>query len=96
MCGLTNEQIVFVYFSLKATCDRYHEVLNKGQMTQIILGMGGHMVSSRLSDDVLNDIRTSGHFKALKETVDTLHPIYELIEEVEPEMVKSIKKLFDS
>lgn len=95
MFGLSNKQIVFIYFSLKAVNDRYDDVLGKGQITQMILGMGPAMISTSLGDEILDDLRQSEHYEMLKSTVDVLQPIFELIQDVEPELVKEVEKIFE-
>jgi hypothetical protein len=94
MYGLTNEQIVFIYLSLRTVNDRYEEVFGKGQITQMVLGMGNTLVSSKLQDEIINDLKKSEHYKMLAETVIALQPIFELIQDVEPEMVDRIKEVF--
>lgn len=94
MYGLTNEQIVFIYLSLKAVNERYDEVFGKGQITQLVLGMGQTLVSASLGDEIIADLKQSDHYKLLSETVSKLEPIYELIADVEPDMVNKVKEIF--
>ena len=95
MYGLSNEQIVFTYLSLNAVKTRYDEVLGKGQITQMIMAMGGIETTSHISKEILDDLSQSEHYKMLKETVSVLEPIFELIRDVEPEMVNRIKATFE-
>jgi hypothetical protein len=95
MYGLSNEQLVFIYFSLNTVKLRYDDVLGKGEITQIIMSLGGIETTSHISEDIVNDLAESEHYRMLKDTVDKLQPIYELIADVEPEMVEKIKKIFD-
>lgn len=95
MYGLSNEQLVFIYFSLNSVKMRYDEVLGKGQITQMIMSMGGIETTSHISQEIVNDLATSDHYAMLKDTVAKLEPIYELILDVEPDMVAKVKKTFD-
>jgi hypothetical protein len=95
MYGLSNEQLVFIYFSLNAVKMRYDEVLGKGKITQMIMAMGGIETTSHISPEIIHDLANSEHYSMLKDTVAKLEPIYELILDVEPDMVARIKKTFD-
>jgi hypothetical protein len=95
MYGLSNEQLVFIYFSLNSVKMRYDEVLGKGQITQMIMAMGGIQAVSHISEDIIQDLANSDHYSMLKDTVAKLEPIYELILDVEPDMVARVKKTFD-
>lgn len=96
MYGLSNEQLVFTYLSLNAVKSRYDDVIAKGAITQMIMGMGGIETTSHISEEIINDLAKSDHYTMLIDTVDKLKPIYELIQDVEPEMVEKINKTFDS
>lgn len=95
MYGLSNEQLVFIYLSLSAVKQRYDEVLGNGQITQLIMGLGGIQTTSHISKEIIDDLANSEHYRMLKDTVSKLEPIYELIQDVEPEMVTRIKNTFD-
>ncbi len=95
MYGLSNEQLVFIYFSLNAVKMRYDDVLGKGQITQMIMSMGGIEATSHISQEIVDDLANSDHYTMLKDTVAKLESIYELILDVEPDMVARIKKTFD-
>lgn len=95
MYGLSNEQLVFIYFSLNSVKLRYDEVLGKGEITQMIMAMGGIQTTSHISQEIIQDLAQSEHYSMLKDAVAKLEPIYELIRDVEPDMVARIKKTFD-
>ena len=94
MYGLSNEQLAFTYLSLTAVRSKYEEVLSKGNITQLIIGVSGIKHASYEYDEILKDISTSEHYRLLKEVISTLDPIFELIQDVEPEMVARVKEAF--
>lgn len=94
MYGLSNEQLVFIYYSLKKVEERYDMVINSQRISQEVLGLG-KTLDVKLPKELLDDLSGSDHYQMLKETVHKLTPIFELIDDVEPEMCERIKKVFE-
>lgn len=95
MYGLTNEELVFVYLSLKTVEERYKSVLGTRKVNQQVFGLGNAIVGVHLPQEVLDDLIQSDHYQMLCGVVNKLTPIYELIADVEPEMTERIKKIFE-
>lgn len=92
---LSNQQLLFIYYHLKVIDDKYQKTLDTRSITQTLVGDAGYVVVNKLPDSVLDMLSTSTHFKLVRETVETLRPIAELIEDVEPEMATEVKELFE-
>lgn len=94
MYGLSNEQILFMYYSMKVVEDRYKEVIRTHEVSQQIFSGRFMLAHTRLPAEVIKDLKESEHYKMLGETIKVLNPIVELIEDVEPEMAAKIYQLF--
>lgn len=94
MYGLTNEQILFMYYSLKVVDERYKSVIQTHKVSQQVFINGFQRMETKLPAELIHELETSEHYKMLRETMNVLHPIAELIEDVEPEMAKRTYQLF--
>jgi len=98
---LNNNEISQVYYILRDYINDVDDALNRRlRMKRIELELpeelGEHsmqpIVLVRISDDEVEGVRSSHHYTTCKSVIQKLHPIVEMIEEVEPE----IKSKYDN
>lgn len=93
--NLTNEEIVFLYYVASSVVEQYEETFTDESITQTLpTEIGSVEVTIDLPKDFIEEIRESKHYTIMKQVYIKLKPIYELIKEVEPEIVEAIDNLF--
>jgi hypothetical protein len=95
---LSNEDVLYIYFSNKKTLDRYHEIFEEKGINDTIniLDMGSVKVFTKLYDDELEELENSELYKTVVKLNDKFESIAYLIEESNPEVYKKIEDLFKS
>lgn len=93
--NLTNEEIVFLYYVSSSVVIQYEETFAEKSITQTLpTELGSVEVTLGLPEDFIDEIMKSKHYTLMKEVNKKLKPIYELIQDVEPEIVAVIDALF--
>lgn len=93
--NLTNEEIIFLYNVSYSVISQYDETFENESITQDLpTNIGSVEVTIGLPEELLDEIKKSKHYLIMKDVCQKLKPIYELIKEVEPDLVKSIDDLF--
>ena len=94
--NLTNEEIVFLYYMSWSVVKQYEDTVADKTLTQTLPTEKGSVeVTIGLPGDIIEAIKGSRHFIIMKAIHRKLKPIFEMIQEVEPEIVKSIDELFN-
>jgi len=94
--NLTNEEIVFMYMFSKSIKEQYETVFELGTITQIIpTELGTMKVSTEIPSDLISDMLEAKHYILMRSIHDKLKPLYELILDVEPDIITDIKEIFE-
>ena len=94
--NLTNEEIVFIYLFSKSIKEQYEIVFeNKSISQNIPTELGTMKVETLIPGEVLSEMLEAKHYLLMKSIYDKLKPLYEIIEDVEPEIVNEIKPIFE-
>ena len=93
--NLTNEEIVFLYYMSASVISQYEETFTDETIIQSLPTNNGVIeVTIGLPKDFVEEIMQSKHYTIMKDVNNKLKPIYELIKDVEPEIVAVIDDLF--
>jgi len=94
--NLTNEEILMIYFSNKLVLDRYNKSLEIGSHRSVIeiFDLGSIVITTNLTEEDLEDIRTSEHYNLVKKMNDQFEPISEMIYEADPSLYNKINEFF--
>lgn len=90
---LSNQQILFTYYHMKAIYDRYQTTIQNRELTQHMMGETEFKVKVILPPAMIAELTNSRHYRMLVTLMETMTPIVELIEDVEPELVKEVKSM---
>lgn len=94
--NLTNEEIVFIYLFSKSIKEQYEIVFeNKSISQNIPTELGTVKVETLIPGEVLSEMLEAKHYLLMKSVYDKLKPLYEIIADVEPEIVEEIKIIFE-
>jgi hypothetical protein len=94
--NLTNEEIVFMYLFSKSIKEQYESVFEMGSISQIVpTEFGTIKVDTELPNDLISEMLDAKHYILMRSVHDKLKPLYELIIEVEPEIVTEIRQIFE-
>jgi hypothetical protein len=95
---LSNEEVLYIYFSNKRWLDRYEEIFEeKGIYSELnLLDVGKLTVFSKLTDDEIDDLKDSVHYDYATKINTMFEPIATLIGEVNPEVFKKIEESFSN
>lgn len=91
---LSNQQILFTYYHMKTILARYDETIKNSELIQNMFGESAFQIKVRLPQDIVDDLLTSKHYQTLVAMIETLTPVAELIEDVEPELATEVKNMF--
>ena len=93
---LTNEEVLFMYFENHNWLTRYQNIIKEkvivDQMN--IIGLTEIRVAEKLEDEDIDEICKTPHYKMCVSVHEKLHPIVELIEEVNPELYNKVQLYF--
>jgi hypothetical protein len=93
---LTNEEVLFMYFENHNWLTRYQSIIKEkvivDQMN--IIGLTEIRVTEKLEDEDIDEICKAPHYKMCVSVHEKLHPIVELIEEVNPELYNKVQLYF--
>lgn len=94
--NLTNEEIVFIYLFSKSIKEQYEIVFeNKSISQNIPTELGTVKVETLIPGEVLSEMLEAKHYLLMKSVYEKLKPLYEIIADVEPEIVEEIKPIFE-
>lgn len=94
--NLTNEEIVFIYLFSKSIKDQYEKVFEKKVISQNIPTKFGTIeVDTEVPSEVISEMLDTKHYILMRSICSKLLPLFEIIEDVEPEIVNEIKTIFE-
>ena len=95
--NLTNQEIVFLFFTAKTIKEQYETVYEQHKIEQKIPTKHGLInVETEVPDSVLDEMLQGSHYIFMKSIHDKLKPVYEIIRDVEPEIAEEVETIFPS
>jgi hypothetical protein len=93
---LDNKEILFLYFSNRKWIDTYEDIFEHKSIEEVmsILDYGQIRITQNLSDEDMEKIQDTDHYKLANRIHEKLHPIIELIEEVDLDLYTEVKECF--
>jgi len=93
--NLTNEEIVFLYLVSKSITEQYESVYDNQVIEQTIpTDFGVMKLGTSVPKELLEEMLKSKHYRFMKSINEKLQPIYEIIKDVESDLVSEIEALF--
>lgn len=94
---LDNREILFIYFSNRKWIDTYEDIFEHKSIEDVmsILDYGQIRVTQNLSDEDIEKIQDTQHYKLAIQVHEKLHPVVELIEEVDLDLYDNVKSCFN-
>ena len=94
---LDNREILFIYFSNRKWIDTYEDIFEHKSIEDVmsILDFGQIRVTQNLSDEDIDKIQATQHYKLAIRIHEKLHPVVELIEDVDLDLYDKVKNCFD-
>lgn len=90
---LSNRQILFTYYHLKAIYDRYQSTIESRELTQHMMGDSEFKIKVKLPKEMIAELTDSRHYKTLVTVIESMTPVVELIEDVEPDLAADVKSM---
>jgi len=91
--GLTNEEIVFLYFKNKERLKEYNKILTeKSVELELSLGLGSIVMLKDLTDEQIEMIREHKQYQIIKDINDKLSEVVDLIYDTDPDFVNEIEE----
>jgi hypothetical protein len=93
---LSNEEVLFIYFSNSRWLDRYEDIFEESGIYEELhlLDVGKITVFNKLTEEEVEELKESKHYDLVSRIHSLLEPIAILIEESNPELYKSVEKSF--
>lgn len=94
---LGNREVLFIYFSNRKWIDTYEDIFEHKSIEDVmsILDYGQIRITQNLSDEDIDKIQDTQHYKLAIEVHEKLHPVVELIEEVDLGLYDDVKNCFN-
>ncbi len=94
--NLSNEEIVFLFFVSKSIVDQYETVYNDQVIEQTIpTDFGVMKLGTAIPKELVEEMLKSKHYLFMKSINEKLLPIYEIIKDVESDLVQEVEILFE-
>jgi hypothetical protein len=92
---LSNNELLFVYFSNKVIYDLYETVLADKKYESIVdmFDMGSIIIKNTLFDEELTEIKNSEHYKYVVDLHEKLEPIATIIGEVDSKLYDEVEEV---
>jgi hypothetical protein len=92
---LTNDELLFVYFSNKSLYDLYETVLADKKYESVIdmFDMGSIIVKNTLFEEELIEIISSDHYVSVVNLHEKLQPIAQIIGEVDSKLYDKVEEV---
>jgi hypothetical protein len=91
--GLTNEEIVFLYFKNKERLKEYNKILTeKSVELELSLGLGSIVMLKDLTDEQIEMIREHKQYQIIKDINEKLSEVVDLIYDTDPDFVNEIEE----
>ena len=93
---LTNEEVLFIYFSNKEQLDTYDLIIEEeGTESVIELGDAGRIiVFNKFTEDALAELADDPHYLSVKAMHAKLEPIANMIEEADSVLFRQVQQNF--
>jgi malonyl CoA-acyl carrier protein transacylase len=93
---LDNREILFIYFSNRKWVDTYEDIFENKSLEDVmsILDFGQIRVTQPLTDEDLDKMTESQHYKLACQIHEKFHNVVELIEEADPDLYAEVKNCF--
>ncbi len=89
---LSNEEIIFIYLIINEMAENINEIADtKGMEHFIDTPMGKFQIFMSLSDEDIEKLKEGLKYKLLNSINDKFEPIFSLIKESNPELVKEVE-----
>ena len=94
---LDNREILFIYFSNRKWIETYEDILEHKSIEDVmsLLDFGQIRVTQPLSDEELDKLTETDHYKLANQIHEKFHNVVELIEEADPELYEEVKGCFN-
>lgn len=94
---LDNREILFIYFSNRKWIDTYEDIFEHKSIEDVmsILDFGQIRITQPLSDEDIEKIQDTEHYKLAIAIHEKLHPVVELIEDVDLDLYTDVKNCFN-
>lgn len=94
---LDNREILFIYFSNRRWIDTYEDIFEHKSIEDVmsILDFGQIRVTQPLTDEDLQKMTETEHYKLSTQIHEKLHNVIELIEEADPDLYAEVKDCFN-
>jgi hypothetical protein len=91
--GLTNEEIVYLYFKNKERLKEYNKILTeKSVELELSLGLGSIVMLKDLTDEQIEMIREHKQYQIIKDINEKLSEVVDLIYDTDPDFVNEIEE----
>lgn len=91
--SLSNEQLLYIYHHMLRVRTTYERIIKTNTLHNSIMDTQ-MVVVMQLTEEMLEEIKKSEHFKMSISITDKLAPVAEMIQEAEPELAKTILNSF--
>jgi hypothetical protein len=93
---LTNEEILYFYFSNKLILENYNKIFEMGGVEDVIdiLDAGRITIYHRYTEDALNEIAEEPYYLAVKQMHLKFEPIALMIQETDPSLFSRVEQDF--
>jgi hypothetical protein len=93
---LSNEEVLFIYFSNNRWLERYSEIFEESGIYEELhlLDIGKITVFNKLTEEETQELKESKHYDLVSKINTLLEPVAILIEESNPELYKSVEDSF--
>ena len=89
--GLSNEEIVYIYLYLNDKLSDYDEIINNNGVSHVIEGPLGKVgFFQEYNEEKINFLKNATKIKYMRNIVNKLKPIVEIISDAEPKLVNDI------
>ena len=91
--GLTNAEIVYLYFKNKERLKEYNKILTeKSVELELSLGLGSIVMLKDLTDEQIEMIREHKQYQIIKDIDEKLSEVVDLIYDTDPDFVNEIEE----
>jgi hypothetical protein len=93
---LTNEEVLFMYFSNRKWLDVYEDIFKYRELNDRldILDVGFVTVTQKLEDSDIERISESRHYKLASNVEIKLYPLVDMIQEADADLYNSVVECF--
>ena len=96
LSDLNNEEVLFMYFSNRKWVDTYEDIFEYKSIEDVmsILDFGQIRVTQNLSDEDIERIKETRHYKMALAVEIKLYPLVDMIKDADPDLYESVVDCF--